>query len=404
MKTNQLLFFTSLVLVMLCLSCDKNKEDSELIIYNEDVTGCWEFTLSPGELYFDTAIVKGHSSCDFEYYASVNDQVYLYQNKQGALIGYSGPFRLSGFVNGKNIILDVYDHPNGNYIAGRPVDEMFKYSKMELSLDDFGLMSGTGTYYANEGYPDIVKNTYIVSARKLNALKDGFVSGPDFKNIMEVGNWEDDICKVIFSIGSWVLSTLTDGVIRTMSSDCWLHKDGGGYYAFGHEGPGSLFPVLTQSVYYPLEWSACGVRKYGFTISLEGESISYEVLKNSIINSPPVKDLFSKLGFSGIPELEAALDDFHNEFGGFGISVFYDTHTHNLGLYVNHTKGSNEAAKNSNLVQGMKAAFDKLSGTVYVFAGSSIHDEWHLRRSDFVVCNTPILIGYVLGTHKVNYN
>jgi len=324
MKTNRLNVIASMLLVILCLSCDNSNNEENVTIYNKDVTGRWEFTLSPGELCLDTAIVKGHSSSDFEYYASVNDDVYLYQNNQGELIGYSGPFRLAGYVNGKKITLDVYDHPDGKYIEDRPVEEMAKYARMKLFVDDFGLMSGTGTYYPNEYYPDIIKNTYTVSARKLNALKDGFVPGPDFKSVMEVGNWENDICKVIFSIGSWVLSVLTDGVIRTMSSDCWLHKDGGGYYAFGHEGPGSLFPVLTQSVYYPLEWSACGVRKYGFTISIEGESISYELLKNSIINSPPVKDLFSKLGFIGVAELEQALDDFYNEFGGFGISIFLE--------------------------------------------------------------------------------
>lgn len=298
----------------------------------------------------------------------------------------------------------VYVNPEGSYLPERNIEEMNQFSEMELTLDDYGMMEGTGGFLPYEIFPNIVEDTYIVKARRINIIEKSAVSTGSYKDGLAVTGWENDLCKIIFSIGSWVLSDITYGVIRTMSRDCWLHKNGGGYYAFGHEGPGSLFPILTQSLYFPLEWGACEVRRYSFEITIEGENISYEALKNSVLNSPPVKELFKKLGFTGISELEQALDDFYAEFGGFGISIFYDTHNNHLGLYVNHIKGSSDAAINSALVQTMKAAFGRFVGEVYVYAGSSINDHWHLRRSHFLVCNSPILIGYVIGTHNVNYN
>ncbi|TSA26388.1 MAG: hypothetical protein D4R67_07905 [Bacteroidetes bacterium] len=302
------------------------------------------------------------------------------------------------------MILNVFANPDGEYVPERPLGEMIKISEMYLTLGDFNMLNGNGIYVPYPIYPDIIHNTYTVQARKTNNIDFTKENLHQLKSGLGIAGWENDICKIIFSITSWIITSMTDGIVRTMSSDCWLHKDGGGYYAFGHEGPGSLFPILTQSIYYPFEWSACHVREYGFDIDIKGENISYEALKNSIINSPPVKDLVKKLGFTGIPELEQALDDFYDEFGGFGITVFYDTHTKNSGLYINHTKGDSEAAKNSVLAQSMKSAFEAFSDGVYVYAGSSIHDSWHLRRSPAFICNTPIIIFYVIGTHNVEYN
>ena len=392
-----------LFLVSIVFSC-KDDDNNEPTPDKSGISGQWEFTLTPDQNYMDTTEIKGHTAAEFDVYSSVNEEVYLYQDDAGNILGFSGPHKLLGTITGNKISLIVYNHPEGNYLPERPVEEMTQFSRMELTLDGYGMMEGTGSYLPYETFPNITQNTYTVIARRINLIEKSGISTGSFKEGLAVTGWENDICKVIFSIGSWVLSSITDGVIRTMSSDCWLHKDGGGYYAFGHEGPGSLFPILTQSVYYPYEWSACKVRTYGFDITIESENISYTVLKNSVINSPPVEDLFKKLGFTGIPELEQALDDFYTEFGGFGISIFYDTHTNNLGLYVNHKKGSSYAAEHSTLVQSMKVIFDGAVGTVYVLAGSSISDDWHLRRSDFLVCNTPIIIGYVIGTHNVKYN
>ncbi len=404
MKKRNFTYLMFVFLVGIVFSCKDKDENNDVYLVTNDISGQWEFTLTPDQNYMDTTEIHGHTAAEFDVYSSVNDEVYLYQDGTGNILGFSGTFKLSGTITGNKISLIVFIHPDGNYLPERPIEDMNRFSEMELTLDNYGMMEGTGGYLPYEIFPNMTQNTYTVKARRINVIEKSGVLTDSFKDGLAITGWENDICKIIFSIGSWVLSAITDGVVRTMSSDCWLHKDGGGYYAFGHEGPGSLFPILTQSVYYPLEWSACKVRKYGFYITIESENISYEALKNSVINSPPVKDLFEKLGFTGIPELEQALDDFYTEFGGFGISIFYDTHTNNLGLYVNHKKGSSYDAEHSTLVQCMKAAFDSFVGTVYVSAGSSIHDDWHLRRSDFLICNTPILIGYVIGTHNVKYN
>ena len=400
MKSTRIMLI--ILLMGIVFSCKDN--DNEVIIIEKNISGQWEFTITPDQVYQDTTEIHGHTAAEYEMYSSVNEEVYLYQDGTGKLLGFSGPFKLSGTITGNKISLSVFVHPDGSYLAERPIEEMNQFSEMELTLDDYGMMEGTGGFLPYGIFPNIVEETYTVKARRINLIEKAGVSTDSFKDGLAVTGWENTLCKIIFSIGSWVLSDITYGVIRTMSSDCWLHKDGGGYYAFGHEGPGSLFPILTQSLYYPLEWGGCKVRTYGFEITIESENISYEALKNSVLNSPPVNELFKKLGFTGIPELEQALDEFYEEFGGFGISIFYDTHNNHLGLYVNHKKGSSDAAKNSMLVQTMKAAFGGVVGEVYVSAGSSIHDDWHLRRSHFLVCNTPILIGYVIGTHNVKYD
>jgi len=397
MKIKCLLVF---LLVISMISCKDNNDDENVSAVVKNVSGEWEFILVPDHVFQDTVVIKGLSDEDFEVYPSVLNQVYLYQDANGDLLGFAGPCKLKGNITGAKVILEVYVNPDGEYQPELPVENMALFSEMELIVDNYGIMEGSGVYLSYPEYPYMTNNTYKVNARKILDLKD--VS--DMAGAGQLKSWENDICKIIFTVSSWIISTLTDGIVRTMSSDCWLHKDGGGYYAFGHQGPGSLFPILTQSVYYPFEWSACHVRQYGFNISLGGENISYEVLKHSIIDSPPVKDLISKLGFTGVPQLEQALDDFYNQYGGFGISMFYDTETHNIGLYVNHEQGNSNDAKNSVLVQSMAGAFDAFGGTVYVYAGQSINDNWHLRRSPAFICNTPIIICYVIGTNNVYYN
>jgi len=384
-------------------SCKDNKDDDNLTQVPNDVTGQWEFIITPDHIYQDTDLIKGHRASDFEVYSSITDEVYLYQSGEN-ILGFTGPCKLSGRITGKQVTLNVLIDPDGKYLPERPIEEMNQLSIINLLLDDYHMMQGTGTYMPYETYPPIVNNTYKVKARRTNTINVTKQSLSGFKSGMAVSDWKNDICKILFSIVSWIITDLTDGIVRPMSSECWLSKDGGGYYVFGQEGPGSMFPIFTQNIYYPFEWSACQVRDYSFNISIGSENISYLVLKNSIINSPPVKDLISKLGFTGVPQLEQALDDFYNQFGGFGISIYYDTETNGLGLYVNISQGNSDDAINSGLVQCMKAAFGQHVGSIDVLAGTSINDNWHLRRSPAFVCNSPIIICYVIGTNNVQYN
>jgi hypothetical protein len=71
---------------------------------------------------------------------------------------------------------------------------------------------------------------------------------------------------------------------------------------------------------------------------------------------------------------------------------------------VNHSTGDNDNAINSGLVQTIKGAFGSHSSGVFVYAGQSISDSQHLRRSPVFVCNSPIVICYLFGTNNVTYN
>ena len=392
-KLSLLILFVFVVL----FSCKDDDNNDNITFDQKDISGQWEFSLIPDEIFPDTTVYHGQSPADYEFYSSVNEEVYLYQDDKGNVIGFSGTFKLSGKLAGNMLSLDIFVNPDGLFIPERPIDEMIKMSEMILTINDFGMMEGSGSYLEDPYFNDLKDDKYKVTARRINVFDKSMPVSYQYQNDLITKGIKDDICKIIFSITSWVIADLTDGVVRTMSQDCWLHKDGGGYYAFGHEGPGSLFPILTQSIYYPLEWSCCKVRDYGFEVSLEGENISYEALKQSILGTT-VKEIFKKLGFGDFAELEQAMDEFYQEYGGFGITIFYDTHTNHTGLYVNHEKGS--GAENSALIQALKGAF----GSHYVYAGKDIHDHWSLRRSDFLVCNTPIIICYVIGTHNVKYN
>lgn len=246
-----------------------------------------------------------------------------------------------------------------------------------------------------EHYLQLEDETYTLFANKIAEIssKEGKANYGRFS-----------FCDVVSSVSSFLISTLTDGVFRPIGN-CYLHKDGGGYYIFGHEGPGSIFPVYTQTIYLPWEWSWCKVRKYGFNIDIKGEAIGYEALKSDIeALSGVLKEFCKKLGFADLDLLFEAMDEFHQEFGGFAFSCAYDSHTNNLGLYVNHKQGNSEAAKEHLLTQTIKCAFEPFVHKVYVHAGSHIHDKWHLRRSDIGACNSILVIMYLFGTHNVNYD
>ena len=172
---------------------------------------------------------------------------------------------------------------------------------------------------------------------------------------------------------------------------------------FGHSGPGSIFPIFTTSLYYPYEWCRCATRAYNFTVSIQGENMSYLVLENSILGTT-IEDVFEKLGFPGNNELLQAMEDFHNNFGGFGFSMFWDTHTDHIGLFVNHKSGSSEDAKNHLLTQTIAGSLSGFAGNVYIYAGNSITTDWHLKRSAYFSCNSPMIISYLIGTHNVNYD
>jgi len=393
--------FISLILVM-SVSCKHDNNGTEYSTA-QNVSGQWSFVLIPDKVYQDTALIKNHRGTDFEVYSSSSDEVYLQQSND-QILGSFGPLKVSGTVKGNQVSLKFYDHPDGEFVRERTIDEMIYLSDVALTLDSYGNMEGNGTYQPSKIYPDITKNTFKVKATRIGLTGK---NGPVIKSagqLMSLNNWENDMCKVLSTITSWVISGLTDGIIRPMSSNCWLYHDGGGYFIFGHEGPGSVLPVFTTTLYYPFEKSCCQCREYGFNISLGGQNLSYTVLKDLLLNHQPIANLASKLGFPGAAELEAALDDFYNQYGEFAISLFYNCNTGSISLYANTQNSKGSEAVNSDLMQTIANAFSPHASKVYLYSGNSINDSDYLRRSPAFVCNTSIVVVYLFGTNNAEYN
>lgn len=395
------LFTFSLLLVLIPLltnSCKKDDDKTE--IEKEDIyllSGMWEFTLSPDNSLQDTSTVKGIKGSEEEEYPAVINEIYLYENQQGLIIGDHGLLSFQGSKNGNLVELKVYNRKNGNYDPNAEPEDMDHISTMNLSIDDFGIMRGNGIYLENPDYENANAESYFVVAKKRSDINDHESAFKESQNHVL-----STLCNITASIDSWLISTLSDNIFRPIGN-CYLQKSGGGYYIFGHYGPGSLLPIYTQTVYYPFEWSWCKVRKYHFDMELKGEVRSIEILNWLVEHQPPTVNFYDKIGFETIDLLQEAIQDFNNKFGGFAISIAYSTRTHNLAIYVNHSSGSSSEARSHHLVTTIGDAMNSHVKKVYYYAGHNIRDHWYLRRSEFGVCNSPLLMCYVIGTHEIAY-
>lgn len=397
MKTLHLFkFITLLALLILIFSgCKKDDDDNnDNQTQYRTLSGEWEFTLSPLESFQDTSTIHGLSATDYEEYPATFSEVYLYENNNDEIKGQVLGYQIRGTRNEGNVQLDLYVYPDGAYDEFMPVDSMTLFSSMELQLDEFGLLKGTGSYTDYPDYPNIIYDTYEVSAMKINDITIPY---------KESKGWTDKICEVVSKFDSFLISTLTANIFRPMNG-CYGQKDGGGYYVFGHEGPGNMLPIYTTTLYFPVEWSWCKVRNYGFSFDLKGEVWSYAKLKEEIDKMDEALKVFEKWGYNDGSEYFDDLDDFVDSFGGFAISILFDSHTHNIGLFVNHESGNKAEVRSHPIIEKLSHELDKLGGTVYVYSGKDIGSHWHLRRSDFLVCNSQIYIIYLIGTHKVYYN
>ncbi len=361
------------------------------------LSGKWSFTITPDKSVQDTTLVKGIRGSDEEEYPSVINEVYLYENKSGEIIGEHGFTSFSGARNGNSVVLKIYERPDGHVNPEVAIEQMNHVSTMMLTIDDFGSLTGNGIYLENPNYDGAQEETYTVKALKRSDITN------DYGTTKQDEDVSFSLCDVAASIDSWIIASMSDNVFRPIGN-CYNEKDGGGYYVFGRYGPGSLLPIYTQTIYYPLEWSWCKVRRYGFDINLRGNIRDIEALKWAVAHQAPTNNFNVKLGFETIDGLNDAIDDFESIFGEFAISFGYSLRTHNLSIYVNHSKGNSNDAKNHILVTSIGGAVDSYVNNIYYFAGANISDHWYLRRSDFDVCNTPLLFCYVIGTNQVEYN
>jgi len=389
---------TVVLLIAMTFSC-KNNSDGITPLASNNISGQWSFILIPDQVYYDTALLKDHRGTDFDVYSATQNDIYLYQYGS-AITGVSGPLKYTGTISGNQVILKVYDQPQGKLHMETPVEQMVYISDITLTLNADMTMTGNGKYQNCLYYPYLPLNTYKVTANRLHGTKS--VTAATL--ITATGDWENDMCKIVSTIASWIISALTDGIFRPMSGNCWLYHDGGGYYLFGHEGPGSALPLVTETIYYPFEKSFCQCREYGFNISLGPHTISYQELRNILVNNPPVKDFISKMGFSSPEAFGIALDQFYAESGEFAISLFFNSNTHSASLYVNTSSKSTFDASNSTLIQNIATAINPFVSNVYILTGNSINDSDYLRRSPAFVCNTPVEVVYLFGTCCAEYN
>lgn len=390
-----LLFFIAALILTTFSTCNKEEDKDEDVKQTTNATGEWEFTLTALVSYADTTSYHGMTASDYDEYPAIISEVYLYEDENQNILGEAFGYKIMGTRNDHNIHLDLYVYPEGPYNEMTPIDSMSLFSSMELVMDKFGYLSGTGEYSDYPIYPNIIYNTYNVQARKIRDITNSY---------KETKGWTDKLCNLISKFDSFLISTLTENIFRPMYG-CYGHKDGGGYYVFGHEGPGNRLPLYTATVYFPLEWSWCKVRDYGFWFNLGGEVHSVTKLKEEIRKVDHALDVFHKWGFNDESEFFDHMDDFIQNFGGFAISILYDTHTDHIGLFVNHeSKKSKQQIESHPFISTLMHELDKLCGEVYLDTGKDIHSHWHLRRSDFLVCNSQIYIIYLIGTHKVSYN
>lgn len=386
-------FFFLTFIIVLPLSTCKDDEDETIIAVNGKLSGKWEFILIPDQSYQDTSMSHGNQATDFDEYNSSYSEVYLYEDESSNIIGATYGYKISGKRTGRQVELTLYSYPDGPLDESLDVDQMIEFSEMTLSIDEFGYMNGHGEYYDDTTQYWTLIDSYFVEAHKLSDITNA-----DYKSSIK-----HILCDLASDFAGFLISSLTYGIFRPMAN-CFDHKDGGGFYAFGHEGPGSIIPIYTQTIYLAWEWSWCKVRKYGFDIDIKGESLGYEALKAEVDKMEPVFHVIDKLGFSSLGDFKVILDHFYSDFGGFAFTAAYDTHTHNMSLYVNHESGSSYDAKHHVLTETIKDALDGLCHDITVYAGKDIHDTFHMRRSDVGVCNSFIIFVYLFGTHNVNYD
>ncbi len=97
-------------------SCKNNNNDDDITpVKKNNISGQWEFILSSDEVMADTSHAHGYTGADFSESASVNEDVYLYENSNGEISGFCGPFKLSGNSSGSQVALNVYMNPDGDF-------------------------------------------------------------------------------------------------------------------------------------------------------------------------------------------------------------------------------------------------------------------------------------------------
>lgn len=376
------------VLFFICVVFISCGDDSDNInnSVSGNLTGKWEFNITPLNVYQDTTLINGNRDSDFPVESSLNDEVYLYQSGD-RIFGNSGFFQFRGTVS-DSIRLTVFEPVEGRF--GQDT-AMLKSSEMTLSGNQFGFLEGIGKISIDWDTAGVIYDTYRISARKT-----ADISPQNISSIITAVNPVEVICNKVSSLMSMLIGYITDNYFRPMEN-CWGHKVRGGYYLFGHIAPGNLQAIYTQTVYFPMEWSFCKAKKYHF--KMEYNSVINKVSElEELVGYYP--HWLENVGFNDLGVFNSQAESFNQQYGNFALIVGLSLLTNKISIYVINEAGSPDAHTHP-FVQTVSNKLRVHFRDVNFSSGKNITDKIHLKRSDFVVCNTPVLFCYLFGTVNV---
>lgn len=388
--------FMLLAVLFVISSCeDDNKTTQSDDSSSQNLTGKWELVISKKSGDPINEIDKVNEQIiDTIVNDSYQEEVFLYRHSDNSVTGNAGMFKLFGKIENKTLTLNVYEPNDGEYNSQEAIGSMIKISSFTATMTNNYEFAGSGAYLNVERMSQVgmANDEYFIFGRKVDDMSK--IGSNEPKSLT------GDLCNIAGSVLSFAIGWCSDNTVRPMGG-CGLHKDGGGYYIFGHEGPGSLIPVWTQTVYYPYEWSACGTRTYGFDISLKGTQFTV----GQVLQFMGGISYWAKLtGHNDIALLTNEINELHNVTGGFAIAGAKSQYSGNMSLYILTEKGSYNQVVNVPLIAKFITYFNGLPGSLDVFVGNSIHDTFKLRRSSAFVCNTPVIFFYLFGTNNCNFD
>ncbi|MCX6160925.1 MAG: hypothetical protein NTV87_06260 [Ignavibacteriae bacterium] len=383
-----LFVFTSVVFY----SCNKDDNDiTSSATISTGLTGQWQFTITPLYHYIDTTMIKGKNGYDFKADPSINDEIYLYESNN-QIRGFTGPIEFRGLKT-DSIRLGVFEPVDGRYGVDT---SMIKSAEMVLKQNSMGFLEGSAKIVLDRDTTGVIFDTYTIFGRKI-----GNITTDNINNLRNfaLASWSDKICSIAGDLASFICGILSDRVFRPMAN-CWGTVDGGGFYVFGNTGPGSILPVWTVTCYYPFEWSACKAREYDFNINYGGPVTGLTELE-ALVKAEA--SWLNNIGYTSDSLIVAEIESFYNIYGNFAITIAHDVETQGMAIYVNVENGSTIAHTHP-LIQRISNTISHYFNGVWLYSGRNISDSWYLRRSDFLVCNTPVIFYYLFGTASVNYN
>jgi len=388
-------FISVLLLSISTTSCHKD-DDEDCVNVTTGLSGKWTFTLAPDNVYQDTSKVKGMRGTDIPNGPADLEDVYLYENQNGKIDGNFGLLKFSGQRTGNEVQLYVFTAPDGPYDSINDVSQMDTLSVMNLQIDDFGNLKGTGAYVKIPGYDEGNKDTYFVNAKKIADINPLYLNA-------RTNSFESDMCNLSSKISSIAIGYLSGNIFRPIGN-CYLEKVGEGYYVFGRLGPGNILPVYTQTIYVPFSWSFSGIRKYHFTIKLKDYLYPPSSIELFVGASAPLY-FIANMGYSVDSLFYDDMKSFYSKYGSFAFSLIYDDHNQHVTLYVNHSKGSSWDVLNDKFVKTIQNAFRKSNlGRVYVKSGKEIEDAFYMERGYNIFKNNHLYICYLFGNVSIEYD